>query len=162
MSLGAVWELDPRGLKAQGIRGLIVDLDNTLVDWNGSDLRPEVVGWARDVRGLGLRLCITTNAQRRERVAAIAQKLDASWVAPARKPFPCAYSRPMAIMGTGRDDTAVVGDQVFTDVLGGNVMGLKTFLVRPLSKRDFPATKLSRLMERIVRPFLGLDTRATR
>jgi len=157
MSIGAVWELDPQRLKEQGIRGLIVDLDNTLVDWDGRRVRPEVVAWARGVRGLGLKLCITTNAHRKERVSAIAGELDAFWVAPARKPFSRAYSKPMAIMRTGRHDTAVVGDQIFTDVLGGNMMGLRTFLVRPLSRHDFPATKISRVMERIVRPFLGLE-----
>jgi hypothetical protein len=158
----AVWNLAPKSLRDLGIRGLIVDLDNTLVDWNGSELRAEVVCWAREARELGLQVCVTTNARRTRRVARIAERLGASWVAPAGKPFPRAYSKPMAIMGTSLNDTAVVGDQIFTDVLGGNMMGLKTFLVRPLSRHDFAATKISRVMESILRPFLGLEGKPRR
>jgi len=148
-SLGVrcIWEVDLGLLRDRGIRGLILDLDNTLVDWEQEYLRPEASRWLAQARERGLGLCIATNARRRARVARVAAAIGASYVLPAGKPLPSAYRRAMACLGTAPAQTAMIGDQIFTDIAGANRLGLFTVLVRPLSWREFPATKLARMAE---------------
>jgi predicted HAD superfamily phosphohydrolase YqeG len=69
----------------------------------------------------------------------------------ALKPVPLGLWRAMAIMGTRRVTTALVGDQLFTDILGGNLLGIYTILVEPLSTDEFPTTRLVRRIERLIR-----------
>jgi len=154
MLADAIWEIDLAELRQRGIEGVILDLDNTIVDWNRSEVREEVRRWAGRARQAGLRLCIASNARGRARVAAIAEEIGATWLAPAGKPSRRGLRRAMAMLGTIPDATAVVGDQVFTDVMGGNRLGLFTILVRPLSGRDFAGTRIMRIFEWFVMRWL--------
>jgi HAD superfamily phosphatase (TIGR01668 family) len=142
-----VWEIDLAALWERGVRGLILDLDNTLVDWNGSRVRPEVRGWLEAARRKGMRLAMASNAIGGRRVVEVAGELGVPVVKQAGKPFPAAFRRAMAVMGTESSTTCAIGDQVFTDVLGANWLGLTTVLVRPLSRRESPHTRLVRLLE---------------
>lgn len=143
-------EVDPRALRADGIRGVILDLDNTIVAWNAPEPTPEVERWVAELTASGLRACIVSN-NFTGRVRAVAQRLGVPVVAAAVKPTPWAFRKAMRVMGTSPSDTALVGDQLFTDVLGGNLLGVRTILVDPLSTREFPTTMLIRRIERLVR-----------
>jgi hypothetical protein len=147
MMVTAIWEINPEKLRQGGIAGVILDLDNTIVDWNRSRVREEVRCWAERARQAGLGLCIASNARGRVRVAAIAEEIGATWLAPAGKPSRRGLRRALEMLGTTVESTALVGDQIFTDVMGGNRLGLFTILVRPLSGRDFPATRIMRILE---------------
>jgi len=147
MTADAVWDISVEQLRQRGIQALIVDLDNTIVDWNRSRMRAEVQGWLQGAQRAGMRVCIASNARSKARVAAIAAEVGCAWLAPAGKPSGRGLRRALEMMGTEPRTTALVGDQLFTDVMGGNRVGLFTILVRPLSRRDFPATKLMRLVE---------------
>jgi len=147
----AVWEIDLDALWERGVRGLILDLDNTLVEWNGSRVRPEVRRWLEAARRKGMRLAMASNAIRGRRVVDLAKDLEVPVVKQAGKPFPVAFRRAMAAMGTDPGTTCAVGDQVFTDMLGANWLGLTTVLVKPLSKHESPHTRLIRLVERPLR-----------
>ena len=149
--VNSVWEIDLGALQAEGIRGLILDLDNTLVDWNQNHVRPEVRQWLETARGKGMRTSLVSNAIRGTRVKELARELRMLPVTRACKPFPSAFRRAMQAMGTEAHVTCAVGDQVFTDILGANWLGLKTILVRPLSRRESPHTRLIRLIERPLR-----------
>jgi HAD superfamily phosphatase (TIGR01668 family) len=96
-------------------------------------------------------LCLVSNAVRGRRVMQVAHEMGLSAVKLAGKPFPMAFRRAMAVMGTDADSTCAVGDQVFTDMLGANWLGIKTVLVAPLSARESPHTRLIRLVERPLR-----------
>ena len=146
-----IWEIDLEDLSARGIRGLILDLDNTLVDWNESFLRPEVEAWLAKARAVGMRLCLASNAVRRGRVARVADGLGMSAVIRAGKPFPVAFRKAMAALETEPASTCAIGDQVFTDMLGANWLGLTTVLVKPLSPKESPHTRVIRLIERPLR-----------
>jgi HAD superfamily phosphatase (TIGR01668 family) len=154
ISVDAVWDIDLAMLRRKGIRGLILDLDNTLVDWNRWHVRPEVAAWMKAAAEQGMACCVASNTREPARLKAVAEQLGASWLLRAGKPLPKAYSRAMRLMGTAPAHTAVVGDQIFTDTVGGNLMGLTTIIVRPLSSRDFPGTKLARMAEKALRPWL--------
>lgn len=143
----AIWTIDLDWLAGRGIRGLILDLDNTLVDWNATWVRPQVRSWLEAARRREMRLCLASNALRAARVSAVADELKLLLVARAGKPFPIAFRRAMAALGTDPATTCAIGDQVFTDMLGANWLGLLTILVTPLSRRESPHTRVIRLLE---------------
>jgi uncharacterized protein len=146
----AIWMIDPHKLWQQGIRALLLDLDNTLVDWRQEYLRPEVSAWARVCRSLGIALCICTNARRTRRVVPVAARLGACYVVAAGKPGINACRHALELVHATAAQTAMIGDQVFTDIWGANRAGLISILVKPLCPRDFPATKITRFFERRV------------
>jgi HAD superfamily phosphatase (TIGR01668 family) len=145
-----IWEVDPAALARAGIRGLVLDLDNTLSEWNRAEFVEGVEGWLAKAREAGLALCIASNTSGAGRVQAMAQQIGAHCIVRAGKPRRRAYLRAAESMGTSPETTAVIGDQVFTDILGGNRAGMTTILVRPFNFRDFPATKLMRIAEWIL------------
>lgn len=142
--------LSPAELATHGIRGLIVDLDNTLIPWHGGQPRDaRLQKLVRSYREAGIRLCIVSN-NRQRRVAAFGQALDVPFIADAVKPRRAPFRRAMAMLKTSSEETAVMGDQIFTDILGGNRLGLYTILVKPMSSREFIGTRLVRKLERRV------------
>ena len=146
----SVADLDPRDLARSGIRGVILDLDNTIVPW-GEAVPTEVArAWVAGLLREGLRVCIVSNNSR-VWAAQVGDILKVPVVGWALKPVPFGFRRALAIMGTAPGETALVGDQLFTDVLGGNLLGLRTILVEPLSAREFPTTRLVRRLERLIR-----------
>lgn len=151
MLADAIWEIDLESLRADGVRGLILDLDNTLVDWNRNEIRPEVREWLDAARGLRMRGSLVSNAIRGSRVKKIGEELDLLVVTWALKPLPWGFRRAMALMGTEPASTCAIGDQVFTDMLGANLVGIRTVLLAPLSPRESPHTRLIRLIERPLR-----------
>ncbi len=146
----SVLALDPHALVREGIRGLILDLDNTVVAWNAPAPTDAVRQWMSRVRAAGLRACIVSN-NFTGRARAIGDQLGVPVVPAAVKPIPWAFRKAMAIMRIPAAQTALIGDQIFTDILGGNLLGMQTILVEPLSAQEFPTTRLVRRIERLVR-----------
>jgi len=151
MLADAIWKVDLGSLKAQGVRGLILDLDNTLVDWNLDYVRPEVRRWLEAAGSLGMQRSLVSNAIRGARVKRIGAELGLLVVTWALKPLPRGFRRAISAMGTTPADTCAIGDQVFTDILGGKLAGMRTVLLRPLSPRESPHTRLIRLIEQPLR-----------
>ncbi|MBX6377146.1 MAG: YqeG family HAD IIIA-type phosphatase [Clostridia bacterium] len=147
----SVFDLDLGALRARGIRGLIFDLDNTLVRWSlGADpagpAQERLAEWFAGLRAAGFRACIVSN-NRSARVEAVARALSVPAVGRAGKPRRGALRRALAVMGTEIAETALVGDQVLTDVCGARRLGLYAILVEPLSRREFLGTRLLRVVE---------------
>jgi len=133
-------------LRELDIKAFILDLDNTVTEWNSNEIREEVSRWFTMIKQEGFKACILSNNGER-RVLAVAQSLDIPYVHRAQKPRRGGYYRAMSIMEVSPQETAVIGDQIFTDVLGGNRAGLFTILVKPIDRREFMGTKISRSME---------------
>lgn len=146
----SVVAIDPQALRRKGIRGILIDLDNTLVPWHGTEVFEDVRQWLSKVKECGLQLCIVSNAASSRRVAKMSEWLGLPNIPRSFKPRRRGFRRGLQIMGLRPHEVAVIGDQVFTDVLGGNRLGAFTILVKPLSHRDFISTKFVRLIERIV------------
>ncbi|HLW61679.1 MAG TPA: YqeG family HAD IIIA-type phosphatase [bacterium] len=144
-----VYDIDLRALRAQGIRGVILDLDNTIVPWGAHRPSPELPGWIAAARAADLRLCIVSNNMG-SRVTKLAMMLGLPVVTGALKPWTKALRRALSVMETTPEVTALVGDQVLTDILGGNRLGLHTILVRPQGRREFVLTRLMRFVERAI------------
>lgn len=132
-----------------GIRGIIFDLDNTLTEWNNPELSLETISWLEGAKKMGFSMCFVSNNSD-VRVREVADLVQIPFVARAGKPRRRSFRRAMELMQTKPENTAVVGDQIFTDILGGNRLGLFTVLVFPISKKEFIGTRLVRLIEKIV------------
>ncbi|MGB3913677.1 MAG: YqeG family HAD IIIA-type phosphatase [Thermacetogeniaceae bacterium] len=136
-------------LYTDGIRAIIFDLDNTLTEWNSPELSKETISWLENAKKIGFKMCFVSNNSDL-RVKEIADLVDIPFVAWAKKPRRRSFRKAMALMATKPEQTAVVGDQIFTDILGGNRLGLFTVLVSPISRKEFVGTRLVRLLEKII------------
>jgi HAD superfamily phosphatase (TIGR01668 family) len=149
-AVSRVTDIAPQVLRARGVDAVVVDLDNTLTRWNEPSCAPEVAAWLAGLRAAGIGVCILSN-NGPERVRAFCAGLGEGsavpWVAHAGKPRPSAYRRALRRIGAEPGRALVVGDQLFTDVLGAKLAGLRAVLVRPLSRSEFPLTRLLRLVE---------------
>jgi HAD superfamily phosphatase (TIGR01668 family) len=147
--LTSVHDIDLAGLKARGVDTLLLDLDNTLLPRDSSVVPEDIVGWAEELKGSGMRVCFVSNNWH-ERVHVVAGELGFPIVAKAIKPLPFAFLAALRHVGADRRQAAIVGDQLFTDVLGGKLLGVMTILVLPLSTSDLPHTLLLRKIERLL------------
>lgn len=145
----SVTAIDLAGLRQNGVRHLLIDLDNTLMPRDTSALPPEVCTWVAALSDEGMAACLVSNNWHAH-VAAIADDIGLPIVAKALKPFPSAFRKGLRVLDGTPGQAAVIGDQIFTDVLGGNLLGMTTVLVAPQSKSDLPHTLLLRRMERHV------------
>ncbi len=145
----SVLDIDLEALRSRGIDTLLVDLDNTLLPRDTSVVPDELRRWSARLAESGFRVCLVSNNWH-ARVHAVAEELGTALVAKALKPLPFAFLRGLALVGSERARAAVVGDQIFTDVLGGKLLGMVTVLVTPLSESDLPHTLLLRRVERFV------------
>lgn len=145
----SILELDLEELERAGIKGIIFDLDNTLVEWKKDTLSSEVIDLITRFKDKGFKLCILSNALE-HRVENVAQVLNVPYVSRAVKPRKTPFRKALEIMGTNPEETAVVGDQLFTDILGGNRMELYTIWTPPLSSTEFVSTKAVRQIEKMV------------
>lgn len=150
LCLPRVTDLDPRLLLERGLRGVLLDLDNTLTLWKSLDIPSDIQAWVTALKEAGLRGCILSNALTKRRVQLVADPLGLPWVTRALKPFPACFRRAMKMLDTMPDTTAVVGDQLFTDIYGGKRLGLFTVLVDPISPHESFFTQLiQRPLERM-------------
>lgn len=145
----SIHEIDLDELARRGIAAVILDVDNTLVAWGGAVPSPDTVEWCNRARARGFSLCLLSNAGGR-RVSALGQALGVPAVADAAKPRRRGFRAALELLDAAPDRTAVVGDQVFTDVWGGNRLGLYTILVTPISRREFAGTRIVRWLERVI------------
>ena len=124
-------------------------MDNTLVPWNDRTVYPRLANWLDGLKKEGFRICIVSNNSA-DRGGQLAQDLDipAFWY--AVKPRRRAFRKALKELNLPASAVAVLGDQIFTDVLGGNRMGLYTILVTPISDKEFIWTKLMRQFERLI------------
>ncbi len=141
--------VDIEALWGRGVRGIVLDLDNTCCGYRQPHLAEGVADWVARARSRGLRLVMLSN-NFTERVAAVGAALDVPTVANALKPLPFGFLRALRLLGTARRETVVIGDQLFTDVLGAKVLGLHAVLTEPLVPKDFPLTRVLRVLERVV------------
>ncbi len=135
-------------LWARGFRGIIIDLDNTVCGYHESTLAPGVRDWVLAAKARGFALALVSN-NFRERVAAVGAQLDVPAVPNALKPLPQGFLLALRHLRTRRAQTVVIGDQLFTDVLGAKILGLHAVLTQPIVPKDFPLTRVLRFMERV-------------
>jgi HAD superfamily phosphatase (TIGR01668 family) len=144
-----IYEIVLSELWDKGIRGIITDLDNTLVGAKVPLATPELVEWLKHVQETGFKVVIVSN-NREARVSKFAEPLGVPFIFAARKPSHTAFRRALDRLGLAPEQAAVLGDQMLTDVLGGNRMGLYTILVQPIALEDEGFfTRINRRVEKL-------------
>ncbi len=144
-----VQEIDLQNLIKRNIKGLILDIDNTLVPAHAKEADDNVLRWLKKVKDTGINVIIVSNATKK-RVVKFNEKLKLPIIYRALKPSKKAFLNAVKIMGVKASEAAVVGDQIFTDIVGGNRLNMYTILVKPFDKKEFFFVKLKRYPEKLI------------
>ena len=142
-------QIDPAELRARGIRGAICDLDNTLVGFRTLVPLEEDAAWVRRAHAAGVQVAVLTN-NGTPWASEVAKDLGVPCIPRARKPLPHGFRRAVKVLELEPQECVVIGDQLFTDVLGAKLAGLEVILVDPLVRYDPWNTRPLRWIERIV------------
>ena len=144
-----ITDLTPSFLIQNNITALILDVDNTLSTHHGQQLTDGLEKWLGSMHENSIKLIILSNSKRR-RVEPFAAKISLDFISLGLKPLPFGYLRAIKKLNVSRKNSAIVGDQIFTDVLGGNTVGVKTILLTPI----LPETGWSFRLRRKAETFL--------
>ena len=150
LRVATIYDLPLDWLKTKSIRAIVTDLDNTLVPWRDYKVADQLSGWFKELHGLGYRTVILTNARPSPTIKKMSEDLGTQLVIGARKPVQRFFREALAKVDAVPAETCVIGDQVFTDVLGGNLLGCYTVLVDRIGDREFIGTRFMRIFERMV------------
>jgi HAD superfamily phosphatase (TIGR01668 family) len=144
----------PFGITAEHVRSLgkttiLTDLDNTLLAWDEMDATHEIMNWFTLLEAEGIKVMILSNNSE-ERVNRVARATRIPYLAKAKKPLSKNFKKALRELDSAPEETIMIGDQIMTDILGGNRQKLMTIFVRPVKETDGLATKFNRFMERII------------
>ncbi|MFN7017827.1 MAG: YqeG family HAD IIIA-type phosphatase [Fimbriimonadales bacterium] len=144
----SVTEITPEHLRSLDIRALLLDLDNTITPWRSRQVPPEVAAWVKRMQEAGIKLCFVSNTRNLGRLQAISAQLGVPYARGVMKPRRAMLRRALELLGVEPQHAAIAGDQLFTDVWGGNRLGIYTIWVHPMHPREFIGTKVSRQVEK--------------
>lgn len=150
----SVLNINLQELRRQGISGILLDFDNTLLAWSDKAVSNEVIQWVKKALQSGFQLCIVSNAEK-SRLRAQANILGIPYVSKALKPGLSGIRRALKLMNLTRSEVTMVGDQMFTDVLAGNRAGLATILVKPIFLKEQWWMKYVRKLENFIQKRLA-------
>lgn len=136
-------------LQENKIKGLILDVDNTLIDYD-KNLIEGAKEWCDNLKQNNIKICILSNTNKVKKVEKVAKILDLEYIYFAHKPNKKGFYKAKDLLALKEKEIATVGDQIFTDVLGGNKVGMFTILTKPIDERDIAITKIKRPFEKIV------------
>jgi len=142
-----IYSINLDDLLKRNIYGILIDLDNTLIPWNSYEVDDRLKEWIEQCNKRDIKLCIISN-NKAKRIQCCSEMLLIPAVIGALKPSKAAFREGLKLLGLAPSQVAVVGDQLFTDILGAKRMGMYAILVKPLSNNEFIWTKIMRLFER--------------
>lgn len=145
----SVLQLDEEFLRKNGVKALVLDMDNTLSMHGNPKAEKGVDEWLDKMRSLGIKMRVVSNNTNR-RVAPLAAMLGLEFTANGAKPLTFGVNRAVRAMGVSKSETLVVGDQIFTDVMAGNLAGIRTVLVEPFHLEKTWSFRLKRRIESVV------------
>ncbi len=144
--LNSVTEISIETLEKYHLKGLILDVDNTLIDINRN--MPEgIPEWIENLKKQGISLCIVSNTNHKDKVEEVAKKLEIPYIYFAKKPLKGGFKRAKAILKLENEQIGVVGDQIMTDIIGANRSNMFPILVKPIDEKDIWITKVKRPIE---------------
>ncbi|GGA32711.1 YqeG family HAD IIIA-type phosphatase [Psychrobacillus lasiicapitis] len=156
----SIFHITPEFLKEKGVKAVITDLDNTLVEWDRPNATPKLIEWFTSMKAAGIQVTIVSN-NNELRVKSFAEPLEIPFISKARKPLGKAFKQAVNKMNVNREETVVIGDQLLTDVFGGNRQKLHTILVIPVANSDGFVTKFNRIVERRIFSYLDKKGQVT-
>ena len=131
-----ITELTPEGLKARGVKLLMMDFDNTIVPYTTNEPTEAVKRWLEEMKNSGIRLCVVSNSKK-DRVKIFCREYGIDCITHAKKPFPRGIRECLKRYGLQPSECALVGDQIYTDTLGANGCGVMSILVEAINNHNF-------------------------
>lgn len=155
------FDIDYKHLYELGYRGLIFDIDNTLVfDCAPADQR--AIDFITKIKQMGFKVCLLSN-NNEKRVKLFCEDMDIPYIFKAKKPSPDGYVKAMTVLGTDRSNTIFIGDQIFTDVWGARNANVKVIMVKRLNRKEQNHIRMKRVFEAPVKlVFFALGGRKRR
>ena len=142
----SIYQLTAEQLKEHHIKGVIADLDNTLIAWNYPDGTKETIEWIKSMKDNDIEVVILSN-NLHSRVKRVADILDVKFVPVALKPLQYGFKKVLRHVDIPKENLIMVGDQILTDIKGANAAGIKNVLVKPIVDSDAWNTKINRFIE---------------
>ena len=147
--LKKVQDISLEFLKQNNIKALILDVDNTLIDYDRK-MPDGIKQWCQALKKEGITFYILSNSNQKEKVEKVAQILDVPYFYFATKPLKRGFKKVIQRIGEQKEHIAVVGDQILTDIIGANRCGLFSILVNPIAQKDIWVTKIKRPIENFI------------
>lgn len=144
-----VTDIDIDFLKERNIKGLILDVDNTLIDFD-LNLLKGAKEWNEKLKSHGIKTVIVSNTNKKGKVESVANSLGIEYIYKACKPLKKGLKKGIELLALPNENIATVGDQIFTDVIGANRLQMFSILVEPIAKKDIWITRLKRPIENFV------------
>lgn len=157
IKLDKITDISVSLLKKYNISALLLDVDNTMSTHHGMVLTDGLMEWIEEMHNNGIKLLVLSNSKEK-RVKPFAKKIGLPYISLGCKPLPTGYCRGIKKLETNRKNVAIVGDQIFTDVLGGNVVGVKTILLTPIKLESTAGFRFKRKLEKIVYKIHKIET----
>lgn len=147
--LNSVKEITIEFLKQNKIKALILDVDNTILDFD-KNIPEGVEEWSKELKKQNIKFCILSNSNKKEKVKMVAEKLEIPYFYFATKPLKRGFKKAAKLLEEKEENIAAVGDQIFTDVIGANRMHIFSILVKPIAQKDILITRIKRPLENFV------------
>ena len=142
-----ITDIKPEILEKFGIKALLLDVDNTMSTHHGTILTDWLLDWIKYIQDSGIKLLVLSNSKE-ARIKPFAERINLPYISLGLKPLPFGYLRGVKKLGFKRNQVAIVGDQIFTDILGGRCVGVKTILLTPIKLEDGWSFKVRRYLEK--------------
>ena len=136
-------------LNENNIKGLMLDIDNTLMDYD-MNIIEGLEKWHEEMIKNGIKTIIVSNTNKSKKAKLIAEKIDIDYILFAMKPLKRGFKKAKEKLQLEEKNLAIVGDQIFTDIIGGNICNMFSILVEPIDKKDIFITKIKRPIENLV------------
>ena len=143
----SIIDIDIEFLNKNKIKGLILDVDNTLIDTD-KNLLDGAIEWHENIKNKGIKTIIVSNSNKKEKLDNVSKKLDIEYISFAKKPFKGGFKKALKKLELAPENVAAVGDQIFTDVIGANRCKIFSILVEPINEQDLWITKWKRPIEK--------------
>lgn len=143
---GNVRDITIEFLKENNIKGIILDVDNTLVDYYRK-FEDGTIEWVQKLKEAGIKFCIVSNTNKVDKVVYVAKTLGMPYFYFSKKPLKTGFRKAQRTMNLDATNIAAVGDQIMTDVIGANRCGMFSILVKPIAEKDILITKIKRPIE---------------
>lgn len=155
----SIYSITAEQLREQGIKAVLIDLDNTLIAWNEPEATAESITWIQKIKEAGIQVLILSNNSG-SRIKKVAEILEVGYIPRSMKPTRRAFKLAEKKLNLSRDEMVMIGDQLITDVLGANRYQIRSILVMPLLASDAWNTKFNRFLEsRIMKALLQSDSK---
>ena len=145
----SVLDIDPGALVERGFKGVLLDVDNTLMPRTDTRVPAKMADWVERCKAAGLKVLVLSNSFQ-DRVVGAVEQLGCEFVGKAMKPLPGGYKRAEELLGLRAEELVMVGDQTYTDILGANLAGIHSILVMPLGSVDLWHTRLLRKLDKLI------------